>query len=66
MLSAKLFEDRIVLIDNASLEFHKTKFLEQLLKPYMSDRIAFLTPFEADRNFELACRNLNNIRLVNP
>ena len=66
MLSAKLFEDRLVLIDSEEIEYMKTKYLHEVLKPYMSDRLTFLTPFDADENFTKACRNLSNIRLANP
>lgn len=66
MLSAKLFEDRIVLIDSEKLDYYKTKYLMEIMKPYESDRLTFLTPFDCDRNFELACRNLKNITIRNP
>ena len=66
MLSAKLFEDRLVLIESEEIEYMKTKFLHEVLKPYMTDRLTFLTPFEADDNFSKACRNLNNVKLANP
>lgn len=54
MLSAKLFEDRIVLLDSEELDFAKTKYLQEILNPYMSDKLTFLTGFDADKNFELA------------
>ena len=46
MLSAKLYEDRIVLIESEELEYYKTKFLHEVLKPYLSDKITFLTGFD--------------------
>jgi ribosomal protein L4 len=55
MLSAKLFEDRIVMIESEEIEYKKTKFLFEILKPYASDRLTFLTPFECDDNFSRAC-----------
>jgi hypothetical protein len=66
MLSAKLFEDRLVLIDTERLGFHKTKLVNEILKKFMSDKLVFLTPFECDRGFELATRNLKNIVVRNP
>jgi len=54
MLSAKLFEDRIILIDSEAIDFHKTKFLEEMLQPFMTDRLTFLTSFDTDENFKLA------------
>lgn len=66
MLSAKLYEDRIVLLDSESIEYAKTKYLQEILKPYMSDKITFLTGFEADVNFTKAAQNLSNVRVKNP
>ena len=66
MLSAKLYEDRIVLLDSESIEYAKTKYLQEILKPYMSDKLTFLTGFEADVNFSKAAQNLNNVRVKNP
>lgn len=34
LLSARLYEERIVLIESEELEFHKTKFLNEILAPY--------------------------------
>ena len=65
-LSAKLFEDRIVIIDSEVIETHKTKVLNEILAPYMSDRLTFLTPFDANPAFGLACRNLRNVTVKNP
>ena len=66
MLSAKLYEDRIVLIDSEAIDFHKTKYLHELLKPYVNDRLTFLTGFTQDENFLLAAGNLPNISVQNP
>jgi len=51
MLSAKLFEDRIVMIESEHIDYMKTKFLFEILKPFQSDRLCFLTPFDCDDNF---------------
>lgn len=66
MLSAKLFEDRIVLIESEEIEYAKTKYLQEILSPYMSDKLTFLTSFDSDKNFELAAQNLGNVRVKNP
>lgn len=66
MLSAKLFEERIVLIESEQIEYLKTKYLFEILKPYMSDKLTFLTPFESDNNFVRACSNLSNVKVANP
>ena len=54
MLSAKLYEDRLVMIDTEKIEYLKTKYLYEVLKPYINDRVTFLTPFEVDENFKRA------------
>ena len=66
MLSAKLFEDRLVLIDTEKLHFLKTKYIHEILKPYLTDKLLFLTPFDCDRNFQLATQNLANVTVRNP
>ena len=66
MLSAKLYEDRIVLLDSEEIEYAKTKYLQEILNPYMSDKLTFLTGFDTDKNFELAAQNLGNVRVKNP
>ena len=66
MLSAKLYEDRIVLLDSEEIEYAKTKYLQEILNPYMSDKLTFLTGFDTNKNFELAAQNLGNVRVKNP
>lgn len=34
LLSARLYEERIILIENEDIEFPKTKFLHEILAPY--------------------------------
>ena len=66
MLSAKLYEDRIVMIDSEEIEYLKTKFLFEILKPYQADRLTFLTGFDADDNFLQSASNLKNVVVKNP
>lgn len=66
MLSAKLYEGKLVLVDSEKLDFHKTKLLNEIAKPYQTDRLMFLTPFETDENFAKASGNLANIAFKNP
>ena len=54
LLSAKLFEEKIVIINSESIEHPKTKYLHEILEPYKQDKILFLTHFDVDKNFELA------------
>ena len=66
MLSAKLYEDRIVIVDSESMDFGKTKLLHEIIKPYKNDRLTFLTPFDASANFLNAASNLANVTVRNP
>ena len=54
MLSAKLYEDRIVLIESEKLKVLKTNYLQNILKPYQTDKLLFLTPFKPDEKFILS------------
>ena len=66
MMSAKLYEDRIIMIDSEEIQVHKTKYLEEMLKPFLSDKLTFLLPFDFDQNFSLASQNLKNVTIRNP
>lgn len=67
MLSAKLYEDRLIFIDSEELEFPKTQLLEAILKPFKSDKICILTPESpANQNLDLAARHLTNVHVVRP
>lgn len=63
MLSAKLYEDRIILLDSESIDYHKTKYLEEMLQPFLTDKLTFLTSFNPDENFILAAKNLKNVNV---
>lgn len=65
LLSAKLFEEKIILIDSEHIEYPKTTFLGEIVKPYGNDRLTFVTSLEVDGNFEFAARNLRNVTLKN-
>lgn len=58
MLSAKLFEDRLILIESEAIEYAKTQYLHEILKPFGIDKLTFVTPFETDQNFLKACSHL--------
>lgn len=47
-MSARLYEEKIVLIDTEAIDYGKTKFLHEILAPYKQDKLLFLTPFEVD------------------
>ena len=66
LLSARLYEEKLVLIDNEQLEYGKTKFLDEIIAPFKDDKLLMLTGFEADKNFLLAQGNIQNLTHVNP
>lgn len=67
MLSAKLYEDRLIFIETEELEYAKTQVLAEIMAPFDIDRITFLTPTTPEtKNFELAARNIKNINVVKP
>lgn len=62
MLSAKLFEEKLVFIDSEALEFPKTQYLESIIAPFRNDKICFLTAKNLDENFKRASSNLQLIK----
>lgn len=66
MLAAKLFEDKVLIVDSEEIEMHKTKYLQHILEPFKHNNVLFVTPMEADRNFELAIGNLKHREHMNP
>lgn len=64
MLSAKLFEEKLIIIDSETLAYPKTQLLEAILAPYGIDKLLFLVPNDSEnKNFELAARNLQNVQV---
>lgn len=66
LLSARLYEDKLILIDSEAIEYGKTKFLNEIVAPFKQDKLLVLTPFAVDRNFEIAAQNIQTITHVNP
>ena len=58
LLSARLYEEKIILIEDEKIDYAKTKYLNEILSPYKDDRLLFLTGFEVDSNFQQAAANL--------
>jgi large subunit ribosomal protein L4 len=66
LLSARLYEEKIILIDSEKLDHAKTKYLNEIIAPFKEDKLLMLTGFECDKSFELASQNIQNITKVNP
>lgn len=66
-LSAKLAEEKLTVVDAWALETHKTKaFREVLERLNGGSRTILLVENGANRNLELASRNLDGVKLVRP
>ena len=65
-LSAKLAEQKLTVVDEWSLETHKTKALQLVLGKLNHTKSALLVAYGENRNLELASRNLERVKLVAP
>ena len=66
-LSAKLAEQKLTVVDAWVLETHKTQVFRQVLDRLDGDtRTVLLVENSANRNLELASRNLEGVKLVSP
>jgi large subunit ribosomal protein L4 len=66
-LSAKLAEQKLVVVDAWQLDSHKAKPFRQVLDRLDGDtRTVLLVETSANRNLELASRNLEGVKLVAP
>ena len=66
-LSAKLAEQKLTVVDAWALESHKTKAFRQALERLDGEtRTLLLVNHDANRNLELASRNLEGVKLVAP
>ncbi len=66
-LSAKLADQKLAVVDAWALETHKTKAFRQVLDRLGGDtRTILLVENAANRNLELASRNLEGVKLVRP
>lgn len=63
MLSVKLYENTLVIIDTEKIDYSKTSILNAVVEPYGIEKLLFLVPGEVDPNFEFASRNLKTITL---
>ena len=48
LLSARLYEDKLVLIESERLDYGKTKYLDEIIAPYKRDKLLMLTSFLPD------------------
>jgi len=64
LLSARLMEGRIIVVNNLSLESHKTKELASILKPLKKLPILVLTEKDVTNNLLLAARNIPTVTVL--
>lgn len=65
-LSAKLAQQKLTVVDEWSLETHKTKALREALDKLNTTKSALLVSHGENHNLELASRNLDRVKLVAP
>ena len=65
-LSAKLADQKLMVVDEWSLETHKTKALRAALDKLNMMKSALLVAHGDNRNLQLASRNLDRVKLVAP
>lgn len=65
LLSAKLYEDRLVFIDSEHIEYPKTSYLSEIVSPFGIDKLCFLVPNRVNHNFDLASRAIENLEVKN-
>ena len=65
-LSAKLAEQKLTVVDEWSLESHKTKAFAETLGKLNHTKSALIVSHGENRNLELASRNLERVKLVAP
>lgn len=66
-LSAKLAEEKLIVVEGFQLESHKTKAFRELLERFEGNgATVLLVDLPANRNLELASRNLEGVKLVAP
>lgn len=67
MLSAKLSEGKIRIIDSEKVEAPKTKLVAEILKQFDPKyRILVLTSYKTDPNFQIAQENIQRIEVTQP
>src|SRR5262245_48006709 len=62
-LSAKLAEQKLAVVDEWTLDTHKTKALRSALDKLNYTKSALLVAYGENRNLELASRNLDGVKL---
>jgi large subunit ribosomal protein L4 len=65
-LSAKLADQKLTVVDEWSLESHKTAALAEALGHLKHTKSALIVSYGENRNLELASRNLERVKLVAP
>ena len=68
MLSAKLAEGRIRIVDSESVEKPKTKLVSQIIEQNFGDRarVLLVSGYNADKNFVVGSQNLKQLEMSLP
>ena len=63
LLSAKLSEGKLRIIDSEKIEDGKTKIVAKILEQFDDELILFIGEYKMDQNFLRAQENLKNIKV---
>lgn len=68
MLSAKLAEGKLRIVDSESVEKPKTKLVSQIIEQNFGDRarVLLVPGYNADKNFVVASQNLKQVEMALP
>ncbi len=66
MLSAKLAEGKVIIVNDESIEEGKTKILNSVLSRYGESTILFIGGYKRNENFDRAAQNIKRLKLSNP
>ncbi|MEX1013768.1 MAG: 50S ribosomal protein L4, partial [Candidatus Paceibacterota bacterium] len=68
LLSKKLSDNEIKILDNLSLENYKTKEVQNILNNFLdkNDQSVLFVPASDNKDFYLASRNINNVNAIRP
>ena len=67
MLSAKLAEGQVRIVDTEKVDAPKTKLVAEALKQFDKKyRVLIVTAYETDENFKIASKNIQKVEFARP
>jgi len=66
VLSAKLYEEKLIFMNTAEIPTHKTKFLNSAIEGFGHKWVLFVVPHNVNENFTRAIGNIHNRDYIHP